>query len=156
MPKKRKIERKYSYYLGHQVKWERDEFIMYKELIISAIIIVIIFFTDYITQKYTDSAINEAIKDISGIQEAIKQDDVQNDIALKNANEKYDKWLEHHNILAFYIEHNELEKVETNFVAGKSYIEKAKYEDANSELEKTKYVLEHINDKYSINWANIF
>ena len=34
---------------------------MYKELVISIIIIISIFALDYITQKYTDFAINEAI-----------------------------------------------------------------------------------------------
>ena len=129
---------------------------MYKEIIISAIIISLIFFTDYITQKYTDYAINETTRDISHIQEKMQLQDIKDENITKDINEKYTKWLEYHKILAFYIDHNELEKVETNFVAGKSYIEKSKYDEANAELEKTKYVLEHIHDKYTVNWANIF
>ena len=119
---------------------------MYKELIISIIIVVSIFILDYITQKYTDFAINEAIKNLHEVKEYLK----------KEVEEKYDRWIEHHKRLAFYIEHNELEKVETNFVSGKSFIESAKYEDAISELEKTIFILQHINDKYSVNLENIF
>ena len=129
---------------------------MYKELVISAIIIVSIFILDFITQKYTDNVINEAIQDLTSIKQAMRQEPEKNEEVLKQANDNYDKWLEFHKRLAFYIEHNELEKVETNYVAGKSFIENAKYEDAISEIEKTIFVLKHINDKYSVNFQNIF
>ena len=129
---------------------------MYKELVISIIIIILIFSLDYITQKYTDFAINEAISNLHEIKESLKEENVDNKKAIEDAEEKYNRWLEHHKRLAFYIEHNELEKVETNFVSGKSFIESSKYEDAISELEKTIFILQHINDKYSVNLENIF
>lgn len=129
---------------------------MYKELVISIIIIILIFSLDYITQKYTDFAINEAISNLHEIKESLKEENVDNKKAIEDAEKKYNRWLEHHKRLAFYIEHNELEKVETNFVSGKSFIESAKYEDAISELEKTIFILQHINDKYSVNLENIF
>ena len=212
---------------------------MYKELVISIIIVTSIFVLDYITQKYTDNVINEAIQDLNTIKIALKErkeeeeglneeeneeetseieknneteeqneieeqneteetnegeeeneteetnDEEENEIEetndeekneteetnegkeeiekldedekiLKQASENYEKWLKYHKRLAFYIEHNELEKVETNYVAGKSFIENAKYEDAISEIEKTIFVLKHINDKYSVNLENIF
>lgn len=129
---------------------------MYKELVISIIIIISIFVLDYITQKYTDFAINDAISNLHEIKELLKEENVDNKKAVKDAEEKYERWMEYHKRLAFYIEHNELEKVETNFVTGRSFIESAKYEDANSEIEKTIFVLQHINDKYSINLENIF
>ena len=129
---------------------------MYKELVISIIIIILIFSLDYITQKYTDFAINEAISNLNEIKESLKEENVDNKKAIEDAEKKYNRWLEHHKRLAFYIEHNELEKVETNFVSGKSFIESAKYEDAISELEKTIFILQHINDKYSVNLENIF
>lgn len=129
---------------------------MYKELIISAIIILTIFILDNLTQKYTDFAINEAIQDISQILETIKKNKIELSIITKETNQKYEKWLKQHKILAFYIEHNELEKVKTNYIGGKSLIEAGKYDDAIPELEKTKYILEHINEKYSLDWANIF
>ena len=129
---------------------------MYKELIISAFIVISIFVLEYITQKYTDDAINEAIQDLTTIKQALQEDNVNQEKVIKDAGENYDKWLDYHKTLAFYIEHNELEKVETNYVSGNSFIANAKYEDALSELEKTIFVLQHINDKYSVNLENIF
>lgn len=129
---------------------------MYKELIISAVIVISIFVLDSITQKYTDDAINDAIQDLTTIKQALQEDNINEEEVVKSAAENYDKWLQYHKTLAFYIEHNELEKVETNYVSGNSFIENAKYEDALSELEKTIFILQHINDKYSVNLENIF
>ena len=129
---------------------------MYKELIISAIIIVGIFMLDYITQNYTNKAINEAIQDLSQICEHIKNIDKESDEIIKEANEKYEKWQKRHKRLAFYIEHTELEKAESSYIGGKSYIELIKYEDAIAELERTILILKHIDEKYSIDWENIF
>ena len=129
---------------------------MYRELVISALIIISIFLLDRITQNYTDKVINEAIQDLNIIKQNIKEENLENKEIVKDCNEKYQKWLNYHKRLAFYIEHNELEKVETNYVASKSFIETENYEDASSELEKTIFVMQHINDKYSVNLENIF
>lgn len=129
---------------------------MYKELIISILILISIFVLDYITQKCTDKAINDTTFDLRKLQEDIKKDNIDNEKVVRNVNEMYKKWWTRHTMLAFYIEHTELEKVETNFVSGKSYIESLEYSDAISELEKTIFILEHINDKYSFNLENIF
>ena len=129
---------------------------MYREIIISVLIIVSIFIFDKMTQRYTDKAINNAIQDLNMIKQNIKEEIIDNKEVVKKCNEKYQKWLRYHKYLAFYIEHNELEKVETNYVAGKSLIETEKYEEAISEIEKTIFVMQHINDKYAVNLENIF
>ncbi len=129
---------------------------MYRELVISALIIISIFLLDRITQNYTDKVINEAIQDLNIVKESIKVKKIDNKEAVKKCNEKYQKWLRYHKYLAFYIEHNELEKVETNYISGKSFIETKNYENAINELEKTIFVMRHINDKYSVNLENIF
>lgn len=129
---------------------------MYREIIISVLIIVSIFTFDKMTQRYTDKTINDAIQDLNMIKQNIKEEIIDNKEVVKKCNEKYQKWLRYHKYLAFYIEHNELEKVEINYVAGKSLIEMEKYEEAISEIEKTIFVMQHINDKYSVNLENIF
>ena len=129
---------------------------MHRELIISIIIVVFILGIDYMTQKYTDNAINETIKKLSTIRDGIKQGDVNKERVSDDINKLYNEWLQRHNKLAFFIEHNELEKVETNFVTGKSFIEIEKFEEAVPEIEKTIYVLKHINEKYSVDLKNIF
>lgn len=129
---------------------------MYREIIISVLIIVSIFTFDKMTQRYTDKTINNAMQDLNSIKQNIKEEIIDNKEVVKKCNEKYQKWLRYHKYLAFYIEHNELEKVEINYVAGKSLIEMEKYEEAIAEIEKTIFVMQHINDKYSVNLENIF
>ena len=51
---------------------------------------------------------------------------------------------------------NELEKVETELIAIKSYIETQDYEESISELDKSVFVLKHIEDKYAFNLQNVF
>ena len=74
--------------------------------------------------------------------------------------EKIDKtvndWEKRHDKLAYYIEHDELEKVETAFVAMKSYVESEQYEESKSELDKSIFILKHIEDKYDFTLQNVF
>lgn len=65
-------------------------------------------------------------------------------------------WESRHNKLAYYIEHDELEKVETNLVALKSFIDSNEYAEAVSELDKSVFILKHIEDKYDFNLENVF
>lgn len=67
-----------------------------------------------------------------------------------------DDWENRHDKLAYYIEHDELEKVETNLVALNGFIESNEYSDAISELDKSVFVLKHIEDKYAFNLENVF
>ena len=127
---------------------------MHKELIICIILVTLIIIGDWIIQNYTKNTINN----ITGELETLKQCLFEK--SDKNINEQIDridnKWNKVHNKLACYIEHDELEKVETNFTACKSLTKTEEYEQAISELEKTVYVLEHITDKYSFDLVNIF
>lgn len=127
---------------------------MHKELIICIILVTLIIIGDWIIQNYTKNTINN----ITGELETLKQCLFEK--SDKNINEQIDridnKWNKVHDKLACYIEHDELEKVETNFTACKSLAKTEEYEQAISELEKTVYVLEHITDKYSFDLVNIF
>ena len=129
---------------------------MYKEIIISIIVILIVFSFDFVSQKYTKNTIGEFSDELYDLEQDIREEKMSDKDIEKKTNELYDKWMEHHEILAFFIEHDELEKVETNFTAGKSFVESKKYSDAMSELEKTSFVLTHIKEKYLFSLENIF
>ena len=68
----------------------------------------------------------------------------------------YNEWLGYHEKLAYFIEHDELEKAETDMVALKGSVNVKEYEMAVSELDKSVYVLQHIEDKYKFELVNIF
>ena len=67
-----------------------------------------------------------------------------------------DLWNESQEKLAYYIEHDELEKVETQIFTMSGFNEIEKYDEIVPELEKCVFILEHIQDKTKINIKNIF
>lgn len=127
---------------------------MYKEVIISIIIIAVIFVGDFFMQKYTKKSVENLSKKFEVLKSNLKEKN--NEESLTLIKEIEDALNNRHNKLAYYIEHDEIEKVETAFTVCKSFVESESYELAISELDKTVFVLEHIADKYSFNLENIF
>ena len=129
---------------------------MYKEVVISIMIIIVIVLFDSRLQQYTDKCVEDMSQNLYEIKEDISKQDVDSRTVEEKTENLYQRWTDYHEKLAYYIEHDELEKVETDFTAGKSFIQSKQYGDAKSELEKTIFVLEHIKDKYMFNLENIF
>lgn len=136
---------------------ERDKerkVIMHKELVICIILVVLIIIGDIVTQNYTKNTVNYITNELELLKQGLSEKSKEQ--ADDEINKIDEKWKDAHDKLAYYIEHDELEKVETNFTACKSLASNGEYSQAISELEKTIYVLDHITDKYSFNLVNIF
>lgn len=129
---------------------------MLKEMIICIIIVVVIFFGNSTIQKYTKESVSEISNGLMQLRQDLTNQNVENNKAKEKMNEVYSKWEKKHDKLAYFIEHDELEKVETDLVSIKSYIETQEYEQAVGELDKGAFVLKHIEDKYAFNLQNIF
>lgn len=127
---------------------------MHKELIICIVLVILIIIGDIITQNYTKNTVNYLTGELEKLGKNLSAKD--DNKTYEKISEIDNKWKKAHDKLAYYIEHDELEKVETNFTACKSLAKNGEYEQAISELEKTVYVLDHITDKYSFNLVNIF
>ncbi len=140
--------------MSEERKQKGELIAMHKELIICIILVILIVIGDWVTQNYTKNTVDY----ITGELENLKQNllEKSDDKVDEDINKIDDKWKEVYDKLAYYIEHDELEKVETNFTACKSLAKSGEYEQAISELEKTVFVLDHITDKYSFNLVNIF
>ena len=131
---------------------------MYKELVISLIIIIAIVMGNTITQNYTKQTVAELSDSLNELKEQISQDDeninwkdveIQIEDINKKWNERYDK-------MAYYIEHNELEKVESNIPGLKSYTNKQDSPEALNQLNSSIFILKHIQEKNELNLKNIF
>lgn len=129
---------------------------MLKETIICIIIVIAIIFGNGLTQNYTRESVSELSSGLMTLKENITQKEVENEKARKEIDGVYKQWEERYDKLAYFIEHDELEKVETELTAIKSYIETEKYEESVSELDKSVFILKHIEDKYAFNLQNIF
>lgn len=127
---------------------------MYKELIICTVIIIIIVTLDIFLQNYTKNSTTEIEEILSEIKESVENKDTtkQND----KLNLLEQTWEDKHNKLAYYIEHDELEKVDSSIVKVRYFLENGDIPSAIAELETGKFVLKHIEDKYKFNFQNIF
>ena len=127
---------------------------MYKELIICTVIIIIIVTLDIFLQNSTKNSTTEIEEILSEIKESVENKDTtkQND----KLNLLEQTWEDKHNKLAYYIEHDELEKVDSSIVKVRHFLENGDIPSAIAELETGKFVLKHIEDKYRFNFQNIF
>lgn len=134
---------------------------MKKEIIVCIIIVIAIIVGNIVTQNYTVKSIGilseeleELKKDVIEAEENGEEEVNEN---IKNKKEEIKKeWENRYDKLAYFIEHDELEKVETDLTALNSFIETKEYAEEISELDKCVFVLKHIEDKYAFNLQNVF
>ena len=129
---------------------------MKKELIICILIISIIVITNVITQNYTKQCVTTMNENLEVLKEASLSENVDKEKISNRLQKIEDNWNEFQQKLAYYIEHDELEKVETQICAMKGFSEIEKYDEVVPELEKCMFILEHIQDKTKLNVKNIF
>lgn len=129
---------------------------MRKEWIICIIVIFIVVVSNIFTQNYTKESVefmNEKLETLkqSLLKEEVKKEDVQEEMedVMKSWKDRYEK-------LAYFIEHDELEKVETELTSLKANIQLEQYEEGIPDLDKSIFILNHINEKFKMNIKNIF
>ena len=127
---------------------------MYKELIIIITIIIAIIALDLITNNFTEATVTIFEQDLKQLRISLENED-----ELKTVNEINtikEKWKVKYDKLDFYIEHDELEKVGTEFTKLSSYIDTKEYEEAISELDTVDFILKHIKDKEKFSIQSVF
>lgn len=128
---------------------------MTKELIICIIIIILVVGFNIITQSYTTKSVEEINESLENLKEKLEENINKEELQI-SMNNIMDNWKKKFNILAYFIEHDELEKAETELTALKANIEVEEYEQAIPELEKTIFILNHIKDKFKLEIKNVF
>lgn len=127
---------------------------MFKELIISILIVVLIVVLDFVTQNYTKEAVRQTSIMLNSLKEEIEK--YEQNRSDDNMEKIFNTWEQKRKNMAYFIEHDELEKVETNFTNIKSYIEGEEFDMAITSIDEAEYILKHIEDKNSFNLENIF
>lgn len=131
---------------------------MQKEIVVCIFIIALIIVGNIVTQNYTVESVESLADQLSDLKSDIfkEEENIERDSIKDKIKQIKDNWESRHDKLAYYIEHDELEKVETNLTSLGSFIEANENSEAVSELDKTIFVLKHIEDKYAFNLQNIF
>ena len=129
---------------------------MYKELIIIIIIIALVIVGNIITQNNTNKSV-EAINDELKI---FREEILKQTIGKAEIEEHIEKinntWEEKFEKLAYYIEHDELEKASSELTKLKADVETENYDFAIENLDNCVFILEHIKDKSALKIVNIF
>ncbi len=129
---------------------------MLKETIICIIIVIAIIFGNDTTQNYTKESVSELSNGLMQLREDAKKENLEDEKIKNQAEDIYKRWEKRHEKLAYFIEHDELEKVETELIVIKSDIETQDYEELISAIDKSVFILKHIEDKYAFNLENVF
>ena len=129
---------------------------MKRELIVTIIIVIIIIISGILTQENTKKTMSDINSRLQNFKEDVLEDKKQNNELFEDVNQLYDYWMEKDKILSLYIEHNELEKINTHLMTIKGYIEAEDVKESISEIEKCISVVEHLEEKQAVNIKNIF
>ncbi len=127
---------------------------MRKEFVICIIIIVTITVGNILIKNYTNSAGKDMISKLEELKISIGKNNSEE--IEKKLSEVNQIWEEKQAKLAYFIEHNEIEKVDVNLVSLKSYVEINDLEEAKREVDESCFSVQHIEEKYAFNLKNIF
>ena len=128
---------------------------MKKELIITIIIIIIIIIAGILTQENTKKVMSIMDEKLDILKQEILSEK-ESDELTKDVEDVYNYWLGEDKILSLYLEHNELEKINTHLKTIKGYLEADDEKESVSEIEKCISVVDHLEEKQAVNIKNIF
>ena len=132
---------------------------MKREIIIVILITICIFLLNAVTSNYTNKNVKKMIESIDELK-GVAEDSLEGNKKLEEIKEKINKiksdWEEPNFIMSYYIEHDEIEKVNSSMVKFETSFNYKDYEEGLIELENCKYILNHIQDKNSIKIINFF
>lgn len=129
---------------------------MHKELIISIFIVLGIFGLNKITQDNTDYTVDTITNQLEVLRQDILKKEPEKEMATEHADNAYEMWEELDDKMAYYIEHNELEKVKTTLTSIRSFVEVEEYTQAVESIDRCIYVLEKIDEREKVTLDNIF
>lgn len=129
---------------------------MIREVFVCLAIIILILVGNFFSQNYTSKSVAELTEKIDELKQEVSKNEQDETIIKNKTEELYNTWRDRFNILAYYIEHTELEKVEAELVVLRGKVANLNYNETSENLEKSAFLLKHIEDKYAFNLQNIF
>lgn len=129
---------------------------MNKEIIICIIIFIIVLGLNNITQNYTNKTVEEVKEYLNDTRGELTKEKPDYGLATKKAEDMFNKWEELDDIMAFYIEHDEIEKVTTAITSARSFTKLKHDVEAVERIDTCKYILDHIDEREKFTLDNIF
>ena len=125
---------------------------MSKELVISIVVLLIIIVANVCVSHFIDGKLNYMIDELEKLEICLR--DGRNEDAENKISEIDHYFNESEDVLSCYIEHDELEKVKTEFTSLKAYVRFEK-DDAFEALDKIRFIIRHIEEKDDLRMKNV-
>ena len=129
---------------------------MKKEIVTSIIIVFLVVISDFFTSNITDNRINDMNYSLNKMKENIINNESRDNKLILEAENIKRKWEDDNNILSYYIEHEELEKVGTEISSLYNYVESYDINQALDSITRLEFILDHISKKYDFELNNFF
>lgn len=129
---------------------------MRKELIITILVFFIIIISDIFLQNYIKGSVEEIKNDLENLKKVVLDSGIESKELEEKVKTIYEKWEIKNKVLTFFVEHDELEKVNTELNKIKGYFEVDMKDDSMTDINETIYVLEHIREKQKVSLKNVF
>ncbi|MBR3720760.1 MAG: DUF4363 family protein [Clostridia bacterium] len=129
---------------------------MKKEIIVCCVILLFIIVFHVITQTTSQNYFDGIIKELDEIEEKIFSKNSEKEELVKDIDSILEKWRANYGYYACFIEHDELEKVQTQLISMRANIKTGDLKKCMDESEKCKFILKHIEDKDAMKIVNIF
>ena len=141
MPKKRKLN-----------------FNKYKTLMVAIIIVIIVIILDIIFENYSKASIKKVNGNIDKIYSVLKEEKENYDREkLEDFSEKAKyEWRKREKILACFIEHDEIEKINIKLDTLYTQIKDENWIDSKTTVSEIKRLVKYLEEKYELIIQNIF
>ena len=125
---------------------------MKRILVICIIIIASIIISDLFLQRYVENTFDEMSSTLKEIESNLNDSDE----SMKKINSIDETWKNNYTKMACFLEHDELEKINTQITIIKAGIEVQDTEYVHEEIGRAVYIIQHIKQKESFKLDNIF
>ena len=128
---------------------------MKKEYVMMILILISVISGHYLTQKKSSDVFQSIEKDLNELKTMVEEEETQDNL---NARIKKieDKWNDEYEILAYYTEHDELEKIGVQLSIINSTIKTKTNNDTFMEIDRCIFLIEHLEDKEDLKIVNMF
>ena len=108
------------------------------------------------TQNNTKQSVEELNCYLTPIRQELLKETVNQKQVKKQMETTWQVWKKKYATMAYYIEHDELEKVETELTKLNANLQTKEYATGVENLENCTFILEHIKDKSALKIVNLF
>lgn len=134
------------------------KFDRYKTLIFAISILIIIIILDIIFENYSKNAIEKINSNIDKIGKffEIEGENYDKEELEKLSEKARDEWRKREDILSCFIEHDEVEKINTKLDVLYTQVKNEVWMDAKSTVSEVKRLVKYLEGKYELSIQNIF